>query len=74
MIYLEDIKTYVIAIVIVIVLIFFSIFFYKWQTRAQTDRYCGSFNNFYCKEGVCDYKKTYGDVVSGYCRNKFLSF
>ena len=74
MLYWEDLKVYIVGIIIFIFVIFISVFIYKWQTRALTNKYCGTFNNFYCDSGVCDYKKSYGEITVGYCRNKFISF
>ncbi len=74
MLYWEDLKVYILGLVIFIIIIFVAVFFYKWQTRALTNQYCGTFNNFYCGSGVCDYKKRYDSITVGYCRNKFISF
>lgn len=74
MVYVEDIKIYAVSIVVVLLVVFIAVFGYKWQTRPLTDQYCGSFNNYYCSTGTCDYIKKYEKVESGYCRNKFISF
>lgn len=74
MLYIEDLKIYVISVCIFLLVLFLAIFAYKWQTRPLTNLYCGSFNDYYCPTGVCDYIKKYEKVESGYCRNKFISF
>jgi hypothetical protein len=72
MVYIEDIKTYALAIVATIIVIFFAVFVYKWYTKPNVNSLCGDFNNNYCASGKCGYYTNYESGKVGYCRNKIL--
>ncbi len=70
----EDIKIYIIAILVSAVIIILAVFGYKLYTKPKLNQYCGKFNNYTCKKGKCDYITKYKTGPVGYCRNTILGF